>query len=80
MYIAFNFLGKNLVLASWYACIDYVTFHRETPLRKTVCIPTIDMKRTLLFYNTEAMRMLILTHTQTVIDMMDDKKHHGIYK
>ena len=23
--------------------------------------------------------MLILTHTQTVIDVMDDKKHHGTY-
>ena len=23
--------------------------------------------------------MLILTHTQTVIDMMDDKKNRGIY-
>ena len=48
IYIAFNFLGRKLILASWYACIDYVTFHRETPLRRTVYIPTIDMKRTLL--------------------------------
>ena len=42
-YIAFNFLGKKLVLASWYAFIDYVTFNRETPLRRIVCIPTVDM-------------------------------------
>ena len=43
MYIAFNFLGKKLVFASWYAFIDYVTFNRETSLRRTVCIPTLDM-------------------------------------
>ena len=43
MYIAFNFLGKKLVFTSWYAFIDYVTFNRETSLRRTVCIPTLDM-------------------------------------